>query len=281
MSQLRRTRLYVPGNNPHLIENCYLYGADCLIFDLEDSVAPDRKLEARILVKQALQTLDLGKVEKMVRINTLAEGGLADLEEVVPAGVDTVVLPKTESLDEIKEVEKILMRLEGKRKVLILPIIETIRGLYNAPYISNHDRVPALSWGAEDLTAQIGVPRSEAGDLLKSVRIRIVLAAKLHAKQALDTVFSDITDEEGLYKSAVEARHMGFDGKGVIHPSQIEIIHSAFTPSEEELDRAKKIIKAMKESKGGVASLDGKMLDKPVLERARKIVALAKSGGGR
>ena len=162
-TKLRRTRMYVPGNNPHLIENCHLYGADCLILDLEDSVAPDRKLEARVLVKYALQTLDFGKAEKMVRINDMEHGGLKDIAEVVPAGADIIVYPKTESLDDIKTLTSELERFErGKKKVLILPIIETVRGLYNAPYIASHERVPALSWGGEDLTAQIGVPKKEA-----------------------------------------------------------------------------------------------------------------------
>jgi citrate lyase subunit beta/citryl-CoA lyase len=168
--------------------------------------------------------------------------------------------------------------------VQILPIIETVRGLYNAPYISNHDRVPALSWGGEDLTAQIGVSRAEAGELLKSVRVRIVLAAKLHGKQALDTVYGNVGDTDGLYQNAIEARQLGFDGKGVIHPGQIDTIHAAFTPSEEEVANAKAIVKAIKDSKGGVVSLNGKMIDKPVAERARKLLALArasKTGGAR
>jgi citrate lyase subunit beta/citryl-CoA lyase len=165
----------------------------------------------------------------------------------------------------------------GKVDRGVVPIIETLRGLVNARDIAKHPRVVAMAWGGEDLTAELGIPKKKAL-ILDHVRAEIVIAAKSQGKMALDTVYSNIRDEEGLFKYAQRARYMGFDGVGVLHPNQIEIVHRAFRPSDEEIEDAKKIVeaaeKAMKEGKGVIA-LNGRMIDKPVLERARKILAFA------
>ena len=278
--KLRRTRLYVPGNNPHLIENVGLYGADCIILDLEDSVPVDQKFDARILVKYALQNVDFGKSERWVRINGLdTPFWKKDLEEVLPL-VDVVNVPKVESEGDMEKIHKIMSEIErehGLSERAVVPIIESLRGLTNARNIAAHSRVVALAWGGEDLTAELGIPKKKAL-ILDHVRAEIVIAAKSQGKMALDTVYSNIRDEEGLFEYARRARYMGFDGVGVLHPNQIEIVHRAFRPDDKEIEDARRIVEAaelaMKEGKG-VITVNGRMVDKPVLERAKKILAFA------
>ncbi len=278
--KLRRTRLYVPGNNPHLIENVGLYDADVVILDLEDSVPIPQKFDARILVKYALQHVEFGKSETWVRINGIdTPYWKRDLEEVLPF-CEVVNLPKVESYDDVEKVAKHMEKIEKKWRIEergIVPIIETVKGLINARDIAKHSRVIALAWGGEDLTADIGIPRKKAL-ILDHVRAEIVFAAKAWGKQALDTVYSDIRDMDGLFEYAQRARYMGFDGIGVIHPNQVEIVHNAFRPTEDEIQKAREIIEVAREAekKGkGVISLNGRMIDKPVVERARKILAFA------
>ncbi len=278
--KLRRTRLYVPGNNPHLVENVGLYEADCLILDLEDSVPIDQKFDARIMVKYALQHVDFGASEKWVRINSMDTPFWSkDLEEVIPY-VQVVNVPKVESYEELDKLSEKMHEIEEKHGVeprKIVPIIETLRGLVNAREIAKHERVVAMAWGGEDLTAELGIPKSKAL-ILEHVRAEIVIAAKSQGKMALDTVYSNIRDEEGLFEYAKRAKYMGFDGVGVLHPNQIEIVHKAFKPDDKEIEDARKIVeaaeKAMQEGKGVIA-LNGRMIDKPVLERAKKILAFA------
>ena len=277
---LRRTRLYIPGNNPHLVENAGLYGADCVILDLEDSVPLDQKFDARILVKYSLRNVDFGRSEKWVRINSPdTPFWKADLEEVLPY-VDVVNVPKVESYEDVEKISGIMDKIEEKHGVVkrkIVPIIETLKGLTNAREIAKHPRVVAMAWGGEDLTAELGIPKKKAL-MLDHVRAEIVIASKSQGKMALETVYSNIRDEEGLFEYARRARYMGFDGVGVLHPNQVEVVHRAFRPEEKDIEEAKKIVeaaeKAMREGKGVIA-LNGRMIDKPVLERARKILAFA------
>ncbi len=278
--KLRRTRLYIPGNNPHLVENAGLYNADAVILDLEDSVPITQKFDARILVRYSLQNVDFGRSEKWVRINGLdTPYWRRDIEEVLPY-CEVINLPKVESYESLEMVDDEMSRIENDfnlepRKVV--PIIETVSGLLNAREIASHPRVIALAWGGEDLTADLGIPRKKAL-ILDHVRAEIVFAAKAHKKQALDTVFSNVRDEEGLFEYAQRARYMGFDGIGVIHPNQIEIVHNAFRPTPEEIEEAKRIIEAAKEAERegkAVISLNGRMIDPPVVERAKKILAYA------
>ncbi len=278
--KLRRTRLYVPGNNPHLVENVGLYGADCLILDLEDSVPLSQKFDARILVKYALQNVDFGRSEKWVRINSLdTPFWEKDVEEVVPYA-DVLNVPKIESLEDVEKISKKMREIEeekGLEERKIVPIIETLHGLVNAREIAKHERVVAMAWGGEDLTAELGIPKKKAL-ILDHVRAEIVIAAKSQGKMALDTVYSDIRNEEGLFEYARRARYMGFDGVGTLHPNQIEIVHRAFLPDEKEIEEAREIVdaaeKAFKEGRG-VITVRGRMVDKPVLERAKKILAYA------
>ena len=278
--KLRRTRLYIPGNNPHLVENAGLYGADAVILDLEDSVPITQKFDARILVKYSLQNVDFGKSEKWVRINGIdTPYWKKDLEEILPY-CDVINLPKVESLDDVDTADEEMSLIEDENGIeprKLVPIIETVRGLKNARKIVTHPRIVALAWGGEDLTADLGIPRKKAL-ILDHVRAEIVLSAKAEKKQALDTVFSDVRDMNALYQYAQRARYMGFDGIGVIHPNQIEVVHRAFKPTDKEIEEARKIIEAAKEAERegkAVISLNGRMIDPPVVERARKILALA------
>ncbi|AGB04895.1 citrate lyase beta subunit [Aciduliprofundum sp. MAR08-339] len=278
--KLRRTRLYIPGNNPHLVENAGLYGADAVILDLEDSVPITQKFDARILVKYSLQNVDFGTSEKWVRINGPdTPYWRRDLQEVLPY-CEIINIPKVESLETLSVVDEEMSRIESSLGIeprKVVPIIETVSGLLNAKEIASHPRVVALAWGGEDLTADLGIPRKKAL-ILDHVRAQIVFAAKAHKKQALDTVFSNVRDMDALFEYAQRARYMGFDGIGVIHPNQIEIVHRAFRPTEDEVEEARKIIEAAKEAERegkAVIALNGRMIDPPVVERAKKILAFA------
>jgi citrate lyase subunit beta/citryl-CoA lyase len=286
--RLRRTRLYLPGNNPDLMLNAGLFGADCVILDLEDSVAPAEKDAARVLVRNTLLAVDFAEAERIVRINPLStEYGRADLEMVVPAGPETILVPKCDSAADIEEIDGILTAIEKKHKIkektLIMPLLETAKGALNAFEIASaSDRVVALCFGAEDFTADIGVERTKEGTESFVARSLIVLGAKAAGVQAIDTVFSDVSDEEGLVASTREAMAMGFEGKGVIHPRQIGPIHRVFAPTPERIAYARQVVAAIEEARAkgsGVATIKSKMIDAPIEKRARKILRLAEGLG--
>ncbi|HPN33683.1 MAG TPA: aldolase/citrate lyase family protein [bacterium] len=286
--RLRRTRLYLPGNNPDLMINAGLYGADCLILDLEDSVAPAEKAAARILVRHALAHVDFGASERIVRVNPLSSPyGGEDLDAIVPMAPDALLIPKCESRTDILNVEELIASLE-KRFGLVHPIpliglIESAKGVVNAAEIALAcDRLAALCFGAEDFSADIGAERTTDGRESFVARCQVLLAAKAAGLQALDTVYANVQDEAGLTASAQEAVALGFDGKGVIHPSQIKPIHQVFCPTAEQIDKAQRIVAAMEEALAtgsGVTALNGKMIDAPVLMRAERTLALAKEYG--
>jgi len=278
--RLRRTRLYIPGNNPSIMHNIAIFEADTVILDLEDAVAPADKDAARILVKYALRNVDFGKTEKGVRINPLSTPyGKDDLEMAIENKSEIIFLPKVENASDITNIEGYF----GKKDVLLAPIIESARGVLNAPEIATaSERVALLCFGAEDFTKDIGAERTREGKELFLARQMIVLAAKSAGIQASDTVFSDINDLEGLINETKLAKSLGFDGKGVIHPSQIKPIHKVFAPTEEEVDYAKRVLNAFKEAEkkgSGVVALGRKMIDKPVVERAKRIIKLAEMMG--
>jgi len=269
-----------------MMQNAMIYGADSLIFDLEDSIAINEKDAARFLVRNALQTLDFGEDEVTVRINPIETKYFSkDIAEIIPAKPDGILLPKTESLDDILLVDKEITRIEKEHKlkvgkIRIMPIIESAIGVLNVEEIATGPRVAAIGLGGEDLTADIGAVRTRNGKELEYISSRIILACAANKIQAIDTVFADINDLEGLYNVTVEAIEMGFQGKSIIHPSQIETVHKAFMPSKEEITKAEKIVKAYKESikKGrGAITVDGKMIDVPVVIRAEQILKRAKA----
>jgi len=280
----RRTRLYLPGNNPDMMLNAGLFGADCIILDLEDSVAQNDKWPARILVRNSLLAVDFGSSEKIVRVNPFSIPHFAiDLEIVVPAAPDVLLIPKCESAGDLQAVEQMLIfyekRAESKNGILLMPLIETAKGVLNAAEIAAaSSRNVALCFGAEDFTADVGAERTAEGKESFVARNKILLAAKAAGLQALDTVYSDVEDLDGLISSTREAIALGFDGKGVIHPGQIEPIHKAFAPTQEEIEHAKKVLTAIRQAEEegmGVATLGTKMIDAPVVARAKRILALA------
>ncbi len=271
--KLRRTRLYLPGNNPKLLFDGSIFDCDCVILDLEDSVKIDDKIDARILVRNALFEIKY-RQERMVRVNPLPLGE-EDLKEILKTDVDTILIPKVETKLQLEKFTEIIEKYESEykknKKVRVIPIIETALGLENAFEIASHERVVAMTFGAEDYLADVGGERSN--EALFYLRSRILNAAKAWKKQALDTVFPNVNDEKGLEEETRLIKGMGYDGKGIIHPRQAEIIHRVFTPSEEEYKKAKRIIEAFERSKGVVA-IDGRMIDLPVVKRAQKIVDL-------
>ncbi len=282
--RLRRSRLYIPGNNPALFPNAWLFGADMLLLDLEDSVPPSEKFGTRYLVRNAILGTNFGDAELAVRINPLSSPyGMDDLDVIIPAGPEIIVLPKAESAEDIRKLKEKISRIQAEAgtdfDIGIIPIIESALGVIKAPEIAAEEGVVMLAFGAEDFTKDIGAERSRGGKEQFVARSSIVLAAKAYGKMASDTVFSDLSDDEGLLESTKEAKVLGFDGRGLIHPGQIEIVHKIFAPTREELVYAVRVITAAEEaeSKGsGVVALGRKMIDPPVVARARRTLELAR-----
>lgn len=287
--RLRRSRIYVPGNTPRMLSTCSLFGADVITLDLEDSVAPDQKVTARWLVTEALRDLDLGDSEITVRVNALeTPWGEDDVRAVVATGaVDGIYLPKAETPQQVVQLAGLLDEIEANHDVdtetTIVPLIESAKGIIHAYDIAlASDRIVALSFGGEDYTRDVGGEKTSTEEELAWPRQRLIAAAKAADLQALDTVYSDVQDLEGLHRQAVKMRRLGFDGKAAIHPNQVDPIHRAFNPTEEEIEHALEVMDAISEAKAkgsGVASLGRKMIDKPVVERAQRILTIARLGG--
>ena len=280
--RFRFSRLYLPGNTPGLMINAGLHSADGIILDLEDSVAPEKKDEARILVRNALRQINFYGAERMVRINQ-GERGLADLHFVIPQNVNLVLLPKCESADFVKVVDKeislIRKKFELNNQVFLMPIIESALGIENSFQIAcGSENVVAIAIGLEDYTADLGVARTIEGKESFYARTRLVVAARAAGIQPIDSVFSDVADMEALKQNVSESKSLGFEGMGCIHPRQIPIIRQGFLPDEAEIEKSKKIVLAFESAKQnglGVVALGSKMIDPPVVARAQKIIDLA------
>jgi citrate lyase subunit beta/citryl-CoA lyase len=279
-NRFRFTRLYLPGNAPSFMINAGIHRPDGIILDLEDSVAPDRKEEARILVRNALRDVDFLGAERMVRINQLP-AGLLDLDSVIPQYPDLILVPKTEDPDQIRSVDNRIREILGekKREIFLMPIIESALGIERAFKIAGSSpNVIAMAIGLEDYTADLGVSRTQEGSESLYARLRLVNACKAAGIQAIDSVYSDLENEIGLKETVVKSRALGFEGMGCIHPRQIPVIREAFRPSREEIHRAGRIVQAYEhaEREGlGVVSLDSKMIDPPVVKRALQTIELA------
>jgi len=284
--RFRRSRLYLPGNEPKFMLNAGLHQPDGVILDLEDSVAPPAKDEARLLVRNALRSIDFKGAERMVRINQ-GERGLVDLDFVVPHNVHVILIPKAEDPEQVRQVDAHISRIFRQhsinRTVYLMPIIESALGAIKAYDIATASKnICALTIGLEDYTADLGTQRTNEGRESFWARCQVINAARAAGVQPIDTVFSDITDLEGLKASVLEAKSLGFEGKGCIHPRQIRPIHEAFAPSPTELEKAQKIVAAYREAeeKGlGVVALGSKMIDPPVVKRALRTVRLAEALG--
>ncbi len=278
----RRSRLYLPGNNPKFILNAPLHHPDGVILDLEDSVAPSEKDAACVLVRNALVAHDFQGCERMVRINQ-GEQGLKDLEWLVGYGVQLVMIPKVEEPNQVRDVasriEKLLGFQERDKPVWLMPIIESAHGAWFAFDIAAaHDTVVGLAIGLEDYTADIGAQRTNEGRESFWARAQVLNGARAARVQPIDTVFSDVSDMDALRESVLEAKALGFEGKGCIHPRQIQVVHDGFNPTADEIDKAKKIVLAFEKAEAqglGVVSLGSKMIDPPVVKRALHTIALA------
>jgi citrate lyase subunit beta / citryl-CoA lyase len=278
----RYSRLYIPGNNPALMINAGLHSADGVILDLEDSVAPDRKDEARILVRNALISTGFHGAERMVRINQ-GEMGLRDLNAVIPRKVNMVIIPKCETADQVVNVENEIASIRKRNdmpdEVFLMPVIETALGVENAFSIASACKsVTSLALGLEDYTADIGVQRTPEARESFYARSRLVNCARAAGIQPIDSVFSDIDDIDALERNVRESRSLGFEGMGCIHPRQIQTIRKGFMPSEQEIDKAKKIVMAFKEAAKqglGVVAVGSKMVDAPVVLKAERTIRQA------
>ncbi|MCX7835518.1 MAG: aldolase/citrate lyase family protein [bacterium] len=284
--RFRRSRLYIPGDQPKLMINAGIHKPDGIILDLEDSVSPKEKLSARLIVRNALRTLDFFGSERMVRINQ-GHLGFLDLEEILPHNVHLILVPKVETAEQLKQidakVDELIQQHNINHPIFLMPILESAMGILNALAIAQASkRNVALAIGLEDYTADLGTQRTLDGRESFFARSMVVNAARAAGIQPIDTVFSDVNDMEGLRKSVEEAKSLGFDGKGCIHPRQIQPIHEAFAPTQDEIDRAKKIVLAFEEAEAkglGVVALGSKMIDPPVVKRALRTVKLAIATG--
>ena len=285
--KLRRSMLFVPGSNAAMLSNSFIYKPDSIMFDLEDAVALKEKDSARLLVAHALQHPLYQEIETVVRVNPLdSEFGLLDLNAVVHAGVDVVRMPKTETAQDvvdmdnaITDIEKACGREVGSTKMLAA--IESPLGITQANQIATASkRLIGIALGAEDYVRNLKTERSPEGIELLFARCSILQAARAAGIQAFDTVYSNANNEEGFLKEAALIKQLGFDGKSLINPRQIELLHNLFAPTQKDVDQAKRIIEAAEEAErqgSGVVSLNGKMIDAPIIDRAKLVLERAKS----
>ena len=284
--RLRRSRLYIPGSEPKYFINAALHGADAIILDLEDSVHPSEKDAARLLVRNALRAVDFLQCERMVRINQLPLG-LRDLDEVVPEFPDLILIPKVETANQVVDanhrIEQIKADYGITRPIWLMPILESALGIENAFAIATaSDQIVALTIGLEDYTADLGVAKTATGEESLYARQRVVNAARAAGVQAIDSVFGDIANTDGLRAWGLNSRGLGFEGMGCVHPAQIAIIHEAFAPTPAEIEKARRIVAAFQDAQEnglGVVSLGSKMIDSPVVQRALKLMARAQLMG--
>lgn len=288
-NRLRRTMMFIPGNNPGMMRDAHLYGADSLMFDLEDSVKLAEKDAARLLVYGALTTLDHGGIERVVRVNPLNTAhGRADIEAMVCAGANVIRLPKSETPQDVADVDACITECEKKHGIPVgstgmMAAVESALGIVNAPAIAAaSDRLIGIALGAEDYVTDLKTRRTPSGVELFAARSQILIAARAAGIAALDTVFSDVNDEEGFLAEVRLIKDLGFDGKSVINPRQIEPVVRVFTPTQKEIDHARRVIGAIREAEAkgsGVVSLGGKMVDRPVVLRAERTLELARAAG--
>ena len=282
----RFSRLYLPGNTPSLMINAGIHKPNGLILDLEDAVAVSKKAEARFLVRNALRSLYFYGAERMVRINQIPNG-LEDLAYIIPHNVNLILVPKCESAEQLhlvnRKITELRMGTAASSPVWLMPIIESALGVIRAFEIATAaDNVVALAIGLEDYTADLGTRRTAEGTESFYARSQVVNACKAAGIQAIDSVFSDVGDMDGLKQNVLCSKALGFDGMGCIHPRQINVIHEFFAPDAAEIDKAMKIVNAFFEAteKGlGVVSLGTKMIDPPVVKRAQKTIDLAINTG--
>ena len=290
-NRLRRSMLFVPGANAAMLSNAFIYPADALMFDLEDAVAVREKDAARRLVYHTLQHPLYRDIETIVRVNALdSQWGIDDLEAVVRAGVDIVRLPKTDTAEDVIAMEKEIARIErdcGRQpgSTGMLAAIESAKGILQAPAIAQASpRLIGIALGAEDYVRDIRTERSADGIELLFARCTILQAARAAGIQAFDTVYSDANNEAGFLQEDEHIKQLGFDGKSLVNPRQITLLHNLYAPTQKDVDHARRVVEAAKaaEREGlGVVSLNGKMIDSPIIARAHLVLSRAELSGVR
>ena len=285
----RRTMMFAPANNPKMLVTAHLYGADCILFDLEDAVKYDDKDAARDLLAEALKAVDYKDTEIFARINPLStEFGKDDVRILVPAGLRKMRLAMCEKSEQVKELDELLSEIEKEHGIengtcKIQCSLETPLAVMNAVSIATASpRVISISFGAEDFTRTVGAERTKDGKEIFLARSMVVMAAAIAGVDAIDTVWADLEDEKGFEEEVKSSMNLGFSGKSCIHPSQVKIVHKIFTPSKADLEKSLEIVKAAETAninKGGVITVNGKMVDIPVIAKAEKVVRLARSAG--
>jgi citrate lyase subunit beta/citryl-CoA lyase len=286
--RLRRTMLFMPGNNPGMLQDAAILGSDSIILDLEDAVSLTEKDSARILVREAIKNVDYTGVEVVVRINPLTTVfSNEDIEVIARVKPDALMVPKATE-DELIEISSRLKKIEKEegfedKAIKLIPIVESAYGVENVySIIKSSNRVVAVLLGGEDLTSDMGVKRTKEGNEIFYARNRVAVACKAMRVDAIDTPFTDTNDFEGLNKDTLLAKSLGMTGKASINPRQIDTIHQVYAPTKTEIIHAQRVLDAMEEAERegkGVFSLDGKMVDTPVINRAKTTVDLSRKLG--
>ena len=282
---MRRSMLFLPGNTPNIIVNGEILGADAVILDLEDAVAPAEKDSARILVRNAIKYMGFGKCEVIVRINAIDTAfWQKDLDAIIPVHPSLIMPPKTACAADVLVVDAYISQLEEKLgleagSVGLIPLIETALGVENAYQIASAcPRVKAIFLGGEDLTADLRCKRTKEGQEIFYARSRMVVAARAAGVEVYDTPFTDVNDDEGIYTDAQLAKSLGFTGKASISPRHVGAINEVFNPSMKDIDYAYEVMEAIrigKEQGKGAVSLRGKMIDAPIVARAQQTIDAA------
>jgi len=286
---MRRSMLFLPGNTPNMLINGNCLGSDAVIFDLEDAVSPAEKDAARILVRNTMRYMDFRGCEIIVRINSIDTAfWKKDIDEILPQKPGLILLPKTGSAQDVLEADAYISQVEEKlglekNTVGLMPLIETALGVENAFSIASATkRVKALFLGAEDLTADLQCKRTKEGREIEYARTRLVVAARAAGVDVYDTPFTDVNDDEGIVKDAQLAKALGFTGKASISPRHVEVINSVFSPTQKDVDYAYEVMEAIRlaeqQGKGAIA-LHGKMIDAPIVNRAKQTIAMAEALG--
>ncbi len=286
---MRRSMLFLPGNNPNMLINGNCLGADAVIFDLEDAVAPAQKDAARILVRNTMRYMDFRGCERIVRINSIdTPYWQADLDEILPQKPDLILLPKTGTAQDALAADAYMTQVEERLSmepgtVGLMPLIETALGVENAFAIAScSKRVKALFLGAEDLTADLQCKRTKEGREIEYARTRLIVAARAAGVEVYDTPFTDVNDDEGIQKDASYAKGLGFTGKASISPRHVEVINQVFSPTQKEIAYAYEVMDAIEQAKAqgkGAIALHGKMIDAPIVTRAKQTIAMAEALG--
>ena len=286
---MKRSMLFIPGNTPNLLINGNCLGADMVIFDLEDAVSPDEKDSARVLVRNTLRYLDFSALGTIVRINSVdTPYWKKDLDEILPLRPDMIMLPKSGTAEDIRTVDAYMSSLEKKQgleenSVRLMPLIETALGVENAFAIASASaRVQAIFLGAEDLTADLRCKRTKEGKEIEYARTRLVVAARAANVDVYDTPFTDVNDDEGIRVDAEHAKALGFTGKASISPRHVDVINEVFSPSQKDIDYAYEVMNAIRRAKEqgrGAIALHGKMIDAPIVNRAKQTIEAAEALG--